>query len=132
MRESARLSVDEEMHAVFAEFTGEGPQLVQALEACLLELSGGGAGDLVSARRTLHTLKGILDFLGLPQAAGLCHQAEDHLEAYRGAGITPPPALIDWLLGLARALDAQVASIAAGLESGSVAVLDFGDLAPAP
>jgi two-component system chemotaxis sensor kinase CheA len=128
--------------AIFQDFVGEAPQLLEAMEAALLDLAAGagqGAGPgaaqepLNQVMRSLHTLKGISGFLGLDAMNALCHRSEGALSAYLGGAEALPGALLAWALKVLDALRAQMGLIGQGIAAGEFELLGTDALeAPAP
>jgi HPt (histidine-containing phosphotransfer) domain-containing protein/two-component sensor histidine kinase len=72
-----------ELLAMLQAFTRDRTSSLAAFDeaAALAARLGPGAADRIEQRRALHTLKGNAALLSLDVVAGLCHQAEDDLEA---------------------------------------------------
>src|SRR5262245_26947913 len=119
-----RYQIDADSLGIFHDFLGEAPQLLSGMEAALLELAANPSAKepIGAVMRSLHTLKGIFGFLGLEAMHGLCHRAEDGLQAYRDGAAAPPKTLLQWQLQALDAIRAQMQSIGAGVESGSFEV----------
>jgi two-component system chemotaxis sensor kinase CheA len=128
----ARLAVNADDLPMFHDFLGEAPQLLQVIETGLLELSKGSLASLPELLRSLHTLKGIFGFLGMPEMNSLCHRCEDVLDPYKQEGGAVPTGVLAWLLSACDFLSAQVRRVDQGLASGSIELVDLSQLAPAP
>ena len=97
-------------------FLAEGGELLDQLEAGLLELEAGRAGpDTVHAVfRAAHTLKGSAATVGLDAMAALTHAMENRLDAWRRGDGAPNPREISRMLAGVDHLRATLAAVAAG------------------
>lgn len=97
-------------------FLAEGAELLDQLEAGLLDLEAGRAGpDTVHAVfRAAHTLKGSAATVGLEDMARLTHAMENRLDAWRQGQASPTADEISRLLTGVDSLRVMLAAVAAG------------------
>ncbi|EKP95046.1 chemotaxis protein CheA [Thermaerobacter subterraneus] len=97
-------------------FLAEGGELLDQLEAGLLDLETGqaGPGTVHAVFRAAHTLKGSAATVGLDGMAQLTHAMENRLDAWRQGQAAPAPGEISRLLAAVDSLRAMLAAVAAG------------------
>lgn len=127
-----RFAIPPDSAAIFQDFLGEAPQLLEAMEGALLELAANATAQepLNEVMRSLHTMKGISGFLGLEAMNALCHRSEGALEAYHAGNDALPPPLLQWALRVLDALREQMKQMSLGLAAGAFALLDLASLQP--
>ncbi|ADU52179.1 CheA signal transduction histidine kinase [Thermaerobacter marianensis DSM 12885] len=97
-------------------FLAEGAELLDQLEAGLLDLEAGRAGTetIHAVFRAAHTLKGSAATVGLDGMARLTHVMENRLDAWRHGYETPGPAAVSAMLAAVDGLREMLAAVAAG------------------
>ncbi|QIA27873.1 chemotaxis protein CheA [Thermaerobacter sp. PB12/4term] len=97
-------------------FLAEGSELLDQLEAGLLDLETGQAepGTVHAVFRAAHTLKGSAATVGLDGMAQLTHAMENRLDAWRQGQAAPAPGEISRMLAAVDSLRAMLAAVAAG------------------
>ena len=111
--------MDKRLLKIFAEEAGE---ILEALEAGLLSLEGGGSPELInSVFRAAHTMKGNAGIVGFENVVELTHIMESLLDRMRQGKLQPEASNVGLLLSATDALREMVRTSVAG-----------GDASPAP
>ena len=111
--------MDKKLLKIFAEEAGE---ILEALEAGLLSLEGGGSPELInSVFRAAHTMKGNAGIVGFENVVELTHVMESLLDRMRQGKLRPEASNVGLLLSATDALREMVRTSVAG-----------GDASPAP
>jgi len=97
-----------------ADFLEEAREIIERLNAALLELEsvGEGRGESINdIFRYFHNLKGNSGIIGHKELNGLTHEAETLLNRVRKGEITASPAMVDLLLAVVDQVEALVSQI---------------------
>jgi two-component system chemotaxis sensor kinase CheA len=97
-----------------ADFLEEAREIIERLNAALLELESAGEGRGESINdifRYFHNLKGNSGIIGHKELNGLTHEAETLLNRVRKGEITATPAMVDLLLAVVDQVEALVSNI---------------------
>jgi len=112
----------DEVNPAVATFIQEAQELLEGLEALLLDLEGAAAPEQVDAVfRALHTIKGSGSMFGFTALARFTHHFEDAFDRVREGRLAVDPRLIDLSL---RARDHMMALLACGGDGPEAAALE--------
>jgi len=112
------MTIDHDLRSALGTFVAESRELLQEMEAALLELEqGGGSAETIhSIFRAAHTIKGSAGLFGLTHLVRFTHTLESVLDALRDGKLEVTPALIGLLLPCCDHLGSLVESVAAGAD----------------